>query len=102
MKMNARYAAVVGAAICTGLLISYAAADPGHGHAYGHSQASTSRDASSGVAGSTAQLFPGDGIAAPTFKNATVFFTSATTEKSDGHDHDQNFVPPSSRDPVME
>jgi hypothetical protein len=93
MKMNTRYAAVVGAAIGTALLVSYAVADPGRGHAYGHSQSSVSRNATSGVVTSGPQLAPGDGLAAPTFKNGSDFFTTATTEKSHGRNGDFIGVP---------
>jgi hypothetical protein len=83
MKLNTRYVALAGAVIGTAALVSYAVADPGRGHAYGHSQAGTSVGATSGaglksgMAVSGAQLASGDGAAAPTFKNGDEFFTPA-------------------------
>ena len=89
MKMDARYAAIVGAVICTALLVSYAIADPGHGHAYGHSQSGTSGGGISNGITSGGQLTTGDGTAALTFKNGDEFFTPVGKVRAQGSD----FVP---------
>ena len=91
MKLNIRHAAGVGAAIGAVLLVSYAAADPGRGHAYGHSQTgnsvgSGSGGAASGGSVSGAQLTGGDGTAALTVKTGDEFFINGTKIRGMGND----------------
>jgi hypothetical protein len=92
MKLNTCYVAVAGAVIGIAVLVSYAVADPGRGHAYGHSQDGTSMGATSGaglksgMATSGAQLASVDGTAAPTFKNGDEFFTPAGKVRTLGSD----------------
>ena len=100
MKPITHYLASVAVAFCIALVGSSAIADPGHGRAYGHSQLGVSGGGISGGGSSSAQLFPGDGLTAPIYKNSTDFFTTGSAEKL--HKGDINFVPPNARDSAIQ
>ena len=100
MKPITHYLASVAIAFCIVLVGSSAIAEPGHGRAYGHSQVGVSGGGISGGGSSSAQLFPGDGLTAPIYKNSTDFFTTGSAEKL--HKGDINFVPPNARDSAIQ
>src|ERR1700726_4380369 len=101
MRPSTHYFAAVAVAFCIALVGSSAIADPGHGHAYGHSQVGgVSSGGMSGGSSSGALLSSGDGMLAPIYKNSSDFFTAGSAEKLRGRDI--NFVPPNARDSAMQ